>query len=292
MEGRGLISSGTQTKRFFAVRGFPKSGVQWLKTLLNLHPQIDCLGEFHFQDIMQAVYQRVHSPQCYGDVADKQKSIRYFEQAIERCLVDAARPTAELIGDSTAAPLAPVVLRGVPHLVIVRDGRDVLVSRAFHFFSHPEESTLFERSPVMSRCLQRFQSNPGHFCDHPEELLSSEKLVRQTVRGWRMHLEADRKTAERNPRLVVKFVRYEDLQRELRELLPRLFEFLDVDPLQAKLPSDNELPGQPQESPATRNHKGAVGDWRKYFQTQTRVWFEEEAGDELTNHGYLEQFPW
>ena len=38
-------------KKFFVVRGFMKSGTNWLCRLLNLHPDISCAGEFHWQNI-------------------------------------------------------------------------------------------------------------------------------------------------------------------------------------------------------------------------------------------------
>ncbi len=287
-----MVNSGRETKRFFGVRGFMKSGTNWLGALLNLHPQIACLGEFHFHEIMQTVYQRVHSPYYFGDVTAKQNSIRYFEQAIERCLLDAAPEGAELIGDRTPAPLAPVVLRGVPYLVILRDGRDVLVSRVFHLFNKPHVTKIFERSQPLRQCLERFQANEWHFREHPEELLANEELVRNSVQSWRKHLEADRKTAEKNQRLVVKFIRYEDLHQRLTEILPSIYEFLDVDPLQAQPPTRAELPGIPQKSPYSFMRRGEIGDWRNYFQPQTRTWFEEEAGDELSINGYLDEFPW
>lgn len=280
------------SKRFFGVRGFMKSGTNWLGALLNLHPQVACLGEFHFHEIMQQVYQRIHSPLYYGSVPEKQKAIRFFEQALESCLVDAAPPEAELIGDRTPATLSPITLRGVPYLVILRDGRDVLVSRAFHLFNNPQVTRLFQRHADLQATLEHLQKNRWHLRDHPGDLLANEELVRSTVRAWRTHLESDRKTVERNQRLQVKFVRYEDLHSGLERILPSLFEFLDVDPQLARPRSAQEEPGIASESPRSFFRKGAAGDWRTYFQPQTRQWFEEEAGDELALNGFLELNSW
>ena len=35
------------THEYFFVRGHPRSGTNWIGALLNLHPQINCWGEFH-----------------------------------------------------------------------------------------------------------------------------------------------------------------------------------------------------------------------------------------------------
>ena len=40
---------------FFFVRGHPRSGTNWVGALLNLHPQVNCFGEFHFEDIRNAI---------------------------------------------------------------------------------------------------------------------------------------------------------------------------------------------------------------------------------------------
>src|SRR3954470_6966991 len=39
----------------FFVRGHPRSGTNWVGALLNLHPQVNCFGEFHFEDIRNAI---------------------------------------------------------------------------------------------------------------------------------------------------------------------------------------------------------------------------------------------
>src|SRR5437588_9391909 len=40
---------------FFFVRGHPRSGTNWVGALLNLHPRVNCFGEFHFEDIRNAI---------------------------------------------------------------------------------------------------------------------------------------------------------------------------------------------------------------------------------------------
>src|SRR6059058_5661183 len=47
-------ASPVQHELFF-VRGHPRSGTNWVGALLNLHPQINCFGEFHFEDIRNAI---------------------------------------------------------------------------------------------------------------------------------------------------------------------------------------------------------------------------------------------
>ncbi len=132
---------------------------------------------------------------------------------MKRCLAHAAETGATIVGDRTPHTLAPIVLPDSPHLSIIRDGRDVLVSRAFHLYNNVDVHQLLERIPEMRDDHQKFVANPWYFKENPEQLLRHEVMVRESVRLWRRHLDSDRNTVEKHPYLQVRFVKYEDIHR-------------------------------------------------------------------------------
>lgn len=273
-------------KRFFCLRGFMKSGTNWLGALLNHHPQISCIGEFHWEEIVGPLHSRSGNASTFQDDDYRRFVISRFEGAIKRSMVRAADPAATVIGDRTPHTIAPIILRHAPHISIIRDGRDICVSRAYHLFNNPKVSKLFQRNRLAARDLESFQKDEWYFVKEPHRLLRHEEIVRDTARWWRQHLETDRQTVASHPRLPVRFVKYEDLHARTLEICGELFEFLGVDPHLAPPLSGSLLPGFEQERPSQFFRKGAIGDWKNYFDDNARDWFKDEVLGELRTQGY------
>ncbi len=282
-------------KQFFCVRGYMKSGTNWLGSLLSSHQHVDCVGEFHWQTVVQPFNKAlntlpVYQNPEYPDLAQATRAS--LENMIREALTARADPNAKFIGDRTPQPIEPVVLRGAPHICIVRDGRDVLVSRAFHLYNRPQTHRFFERFPKLARTLEAFQKDPWFFSKNPDQLLGHQVFVKESARWWREHLEQDRKTLERLPRLPVKFVRYEDLHQNVEAKRAELFEFLGVDPKKAAKIQGHLKPGFEEERPDEFLRKGEVGDWTNYFTDKVKQWFKDASGDELTHQGYVDDDSW
>ncbi len=209
----------------------------------------------------------------------------------KQCLVKKA-PNAILIGERTPHTIEPLVLRRVPYVSIIRDGRDVLVSRAFHVHNHATVHRLFKRIPEMGEDNLKFQADPWYFQKNPERLLAHEEMVRESVGWWRDHLRQDRETVENHPNLKIRFVHYEELHRNVEQQRRELFEFLDVDPERCGNIEGVLKPGFAQEKPNEFLRKGKVGDWENYFTDDVEQWFKEEAGQELIIQGYEESLDW
>ena len=281
-----------QDKRFFCVRGFMKSGTNWLGSLLGSHEQISCVGEFHWEDIVARFNSNMAELPLFQNEEYRERVRVHFEDMIKRCLVDAAEPGATLIGDRTPHTIVPVTLRNVPYITIVRDGRDVLVSRAFHLYNETGVHRLFQRIPEMAETHKAFQADPWFFQKHPEKLLCHETMVRESMGWWRDHIRSDLEAIERYPKLKVRIVRYEDLHEDTDAEREKLFQFLDVDPTRAAKIKGSLKPGFKKERPTEFLRKGAIGDWKNYFTDDTKLWFKEEAGEALIQQGYADSMDW
>ncbi len=281
-------------KRYFCLRGFMKSGTNWLGGLLAAHPDVGCVGEFHWQDMAENLAKNFNTLPVYEDFADKQLrevARSSFETMVRDCLNQSA-PGKKVIGERTPHRLEPLILKDAPHISIIRDGRDVLVSRAFHLFNYPEVHRLFQRIPAMNDDFQEFQKNAWYFKENPHMLLRHELMVKESVRWWCEHLEADRQTISLHPFLKVRFVRYEDLHRDTTVERDKLLEFLGVDPAAAPAIEGDLKPGFSSERPDQFFRKGKVGDWRNYFTDQTVEWFKAVGGEELIRQGYEQDLSW
>src|SRR5947207_8757794 len=160
----------------FFVRGHPRSGTNWLGALLNLHPQVNCFGEFHFEDIRNAIdLQQAHPWQITAREPLKTVMDRCFEDMVKKAMLtlESRKPMARWIGDRTPRGLR-VFVEGAPHFLIIRDGRDVLVSWTFHVLRmRPHVLDVIvpaDLRPEFNRLYERFQADKEHFGKHPEEL--------------------------------------------------------------------------------------------------------------------------
>ena len=279
-------------RRFFCLRGFMKSGTNWLGSLLSSHEHINVVGEFHWQEIFGKLDGQFNSLPVYAKLEYREFVAKQLENFFKACLVKKAGDHCRLIGERTPHTIEPIVFPGTPVISIIRDGRDVLVSRAFHIHNYPGVHRLFKRIPSMRQDHEEFKKDSWFFQKNPEVLLRHELFVRESVRWWRAHLEQDRMTVERLPDLKVRFVQYEELHRNTRMVRKELFEFLGVKPKKASKIEGNLKPGFDSEQPTDFYRKGAVGDWKNYFTDEVKDWFMEEAGEELLRQGYVDSTNW
>ncbi len=277
--------------RFLAVRGFMKSGTNWLAALLNRHPAIECRGEYHWQEIFQPLLNR-RGTSVFRDPADFDFAVGAFRDMVRSCLRQRASRGVLYAGDRTPHSLAPLIIPEAWHVSMIRDGRDVLVSRVFHLFNNPDVTRMFQRNADLKRSLAEFQRDPWFFRREPNRLLENEELVRVSATWWREHLESDRQTVAEHPELKIRFVRYEDLHARTDELCNDLYRFLELDPAFAEPLEGNLTAGFGEERPDQFLRKGAVGDWTNYFNDHSRRWFNESAGEELIRQGYAENVNW
>ncbi len=279
-------------QRFFCLRGFMKSGTNWLGSLLSSHETISVVGEFHWQEVVRKFNENLANLPVYRSEKAKENARRNFEHMVRKCVSAMAEKSATVVGERTPHTIIPIPIRNVPHISIIRDGRDVLVSRAFHLYNQATVHRLFDRIPEMGETHQKFKQDPWYFRKHPEQLLCHEVMVRESMAWWREHLQRDEQAVKLYPKLKIRFVRYEDLHRDTQGEREKLFEFLGVDPSKAARITGDLKPGFKKERPSEFLRKGAVGDWRNYFTEETKSWFKQEAGEPLIQYGYETSMDW
>jgi hypothetical protein len=287
--------------QFFAVRGFPKSGTNWLSNLLNLHPHIFSSGEYGFSKFSEArdhIKEKTVWTVC-NSAPMKGRLDSAFENMIKGLMVDNARIHGSLankvwLGDKTPGKAYPPAIGQSKCLYIIRDVRDVTVSRAYHLLRVKGTWSLSD-FPKMMKKMEDFSENLQHFRENPDQLLDDLDWVRDNVRCWARNVEqvlgaesVDRQ--RRYPNYLVKVVHYEDLHANIETERTQCYRFLGLDPEKA-LPLNS---GAIQTSPGFRSEqaqsfyrKGAVGDWKNYFNDTLQEIMFEEAGELLKNAGYL-----
>src|SRR5262249_43337453 len=127
--------------KYFFVRGLPRSGTNWVASMLNLHPRVHCYGEYHFEPVRQAIDQvQAETWQITGRGPLRTGLDEGFHDLVTRSVADSAvrKPGSDWLGDRTPRRLRPMP-PDAPHILILRDPRDVLVSWTFHLLAQKPE---------------------------------------------------------------------------------------------------------------------------------------------------------
>ena len=270
-----------------------KSGTNWIGSLLDSHDQISCVGEFHWEGMAHELERLLHSEPVYRrnsnlDFDPKERARENFRQMVAKTVLHFADPNSVWVGERTPVTIEPVIFSEAPQICAIRDGRDVLVSRAFHLYNWPHITRLFERFPSMAEKLVQFQADPSFFSKNPELLLEEQGMVEDSINFWLKHVRQDLATAEKMPDLPVLFVKYEDVHADTSGQRDKMFDFLGVDPKLCQ-PLEGQLkPGFESEKPNQFFRKGEVGDWKNYFTSANANCFNLIAGDLLAELGYTD----
>ena len=286
-------------KTYYLLRGFMRSGTNWIGNLLNLHPDICCTGEYHFHRL-QAGFKTISTPGLdphtvlmRGEV--NEEVIAEYESFVRK-LIDIgsrrlSKPKAMILGDRTPCPMDAMILSDSKRIHVVRDGRDCLVSLTFHFLRMENTEYPFQDLPAMKNKRKRFQNHAEYFRRHPHELLDHEPWVRQRARRWAKRFMADNKFISSSRDSIFQLT-YEELHHETEKFRSRMYEFLGADPSKAAPLNEVTSAGFNREDLKSHYRKGSIGDWKRHFHHDARVWFDEEAGDALIAAGYEPNNDW
>lgn len=287
------------THRYFFLCGCWKSGTHWMQRILNLHPQVNIKGEFHFETMLLGL-DRFTSPSWFVASGPKTKRVACdaMENLVRRTIYAATRnkPDSMWLGDCTPRMLR-TVLPGAPTFWLLRDGRDVLVSWSFHWLRVKENGVFGGRfKDDIDRFKPEFTANPDRFRDPESGLLGNDQWVRRTAREWAKYVENDFRMCNEliNSGTPVHRIVYEDLHANTPQGAERMYRFLGLDPARAQ-PLSREtktLAGVEKEDLKSATRKGQTGDWRNYFNDRITRIFKEEAGQALVQAGYEKDLNW
>ncbi len=280
-------------KQFFVLRGAMKSGLNWVERLLNLHSEISCAGEFHWQNLTAPLISNIDRSKFLSNKTGLRHEMWVrLDRMMKECIVMANHPDAIWVGDRTPVHISPSVIMGSKIVNLIRDGRDVLVSRVYQFFNSENSYPHLMRTQDNKRRKESFQNDPQFFIDHPEELLGCLELVREVGKNWADAIVANKLATRDLDKNRCMELRYETIRRDTEAARKTVYEFIGVDPTLAGPLSRTTLPGFENESPNKFLRKGIVGDWRNYMTPTARHAFNEVAGEALIQAGYADSLNW
>ncbi len=188
-------------------------------------------------------------------------------------------------------------------IAVIRDGRDVAVSKRFHMqrrgaFYHGDEKNrwlyLLNHFYPTRLAVRFLQKHYGFFGESCYRKYSSENMrfvpaaLRKFAIDWKLTVEYLEGFRQKYPEQVI-WIRYEDLKRDLSGEMERLFRFLEVDFTDETLGVVSEAVDfnrLQKKAPGGFFRKGTVGDWRNYFTDSDLQLFDDLAGDTLRKMGY------
>jgi len=279
-------------KQIFFVGGSEKSGTSWLQRLLDLHPQVSCGGEVHFNSLFvkiknaldehnQFLLDKAHNAFLHQIGATKPVfelgDLAYIlASAISVFLLKQTRgKSVRAVGERTPANVLAFggfleLFPGAKCIHIVRDPRDAGVSSWHH--------------------TRRFVATEAR-----SQMMPLRDFVLQYVEIWAQTVGRGVEFAAANPERYFE-LRFEDLVEQTPPTLARIFRFLGVDDSKevaercASAASFEQLSGgrmRGEENLDSFFRKGVVGDWRNHLDSETNNNVVARAGVLMRRFDYL-----
>lgn len=277
------MSNSVQPEVFF-LRGFMRSGTNWLGRILNHHPDINCVGEFHLQGFQKAFNECCNLNSCLNkDQTIKIIRNNYYD-FVRQNIIDICGTNYKLVGDRTPAPLAKLVIPNSKYIIISRDGRDVLVSWFFHAIK--KNLPYLKNFSGMKKKSLDFQKNKNFFENNKELLLNNEKFFRHGAKLWNNRILSDKKICNAIEQGEIEgseyyWIQYEKLHSNIDVNRNDIYVFLGLDPSKASKINNETQPGFSNEESKSSQQRGVVGRWKDYFSPQNHIWFDEEASEAM-----------
>jgi len=290
---------GKQYKMFF-VRGIEKSGTTWMRTLLGNHPEINMSEkEVHFEYIYEAamfrfikqmdiISQALYTPLVNGWFLD-------FVREVMASLAS-TKPDAIYIAEKTPGPVK-FLIPNCPHILIVRDGRDVLISFLYHYVNFPGELIGFcPKEIVDHKHIANYNKDKQYFEKNPSLLVESSDCVYRLGKYWAETLEQQLATVENAKTFgddtSVFYLKYETLWHDVANVSKAMYRYLNVDEKKAPELTKWTTPGFNGFDLGAFYRKGKVNDWQTYFTPETVRIFKDAAGQQLIRAGYEKDINW
>ena len=295
---------------FFFLVGCMKSGTTWLMDVLDAHPDVVSRGEMHALEVLdnpagpalptlesvaahsEALHRWWSMPNSwwnhpFRDHAGKARAhldidldfVRFFfEWTLMRWLQGTATDVPKAIGDKSPShsphlgpklfryfgPYDPIVIH------LVRDPRDVAVSRWFHqrklqWEGGRDFGTEFLDAADRAAC-ERLIRHPDHPTPKGERFVTQPRFLDNVIREWS---DVNGGLLADGPRFFgdrYVLVRYEDLKSDFERVLAVLLEALRVEATPERLRAMSEANDAAKKARKTTTfRKGVVGGWRNHL---------------------------
>ncbi len=306
----------------FFVVGFMRSGTTWLMRMLDAHPEVLCRGEGRifgagwkrkalkkndvdrpasslYEALLDAEYLRLWVERSvWSRDGDPREHIEAMTRMAAGYFMtrELLKSGKRLVGDKSPL-LNDRMVREISRIYpearvihIIRDGRDVAVSAAFHLwnFGNVKEGT------EIAEKRAAYRADPEGFVRSGRSIFTGDQL-RTLASDWSSYTGG---AAQDGPALLgdrYMEVRYEDLVADPERHMRNIFSFLgavsDEETVAGCVRSQSfeRLSGgrgRGEEDASSFFRKGVAGDWRRLFTTKDREIFEETAGETLARLGY------
>jgi LPS sulfotransferase NodH len=146
VEGRHFFERISDTGKnngtnIFFIRGFPRSGTNWVNNLLNLHPNIFARGEINLEQTILQYTRRLNNCDLFQNFFYKKKTTQSFNKFLRDAVLNlrifSEKEKLYWIGERSPIHLDKFgLLAHEKTFYIFRDGRDVLVSFTYHLLKY------------------------------------------------------------------------------------------------------------------------------------------------------------
>ena len=293
-------------KYIFFVVGHPKSGTTWVSTILDNHPQIACRYEGHFfprSDGYLTLANALANSELLCRwmkrdfnrwIRNRDEELRVFVRLIaqfymQREVLTTGKP---IVGDkSPTYTLKPIydIFPQASIIHVIRDGRDVAVSMAYHRSKETERYMTHYMAEQLDEGI-RLHKTTGQAIDLPLE------YIRRVARTWREEVSTCRREGRQCFDSRYLEVRYEKIHEDPDATVSDVLGFLGASNSQQVIKhcvsqasfsrlTGGRHPGE--EDPQSFFRKGIVGDWRNVFRKRQVDVFNDIAGDLLEELGYV-----
>jgi hypothetical protein len=330
----GREVSGKGVPAFFVV-GETKSGTDWLTKILDSHPEVLCKAKGLFfgrhrrreklksagasmppaslqNAILEDEYLRlwVERSGWTEDDDPEEHLTKLTRLAMDYFLTETLSKTNKRMAGDKTPFFSQNVLSEMSEIYpearvihIIRDGRDVVVSKMHHLWKAEARGEPVDLLPEEIVKRDAFYRDPEVFLASQEGGIFRKKRLREWAEGWRTRVG---RAVEVGPALFGSNyveVRYEDLLERPDKEAARLFRFLGADASTEVVEECVEEASFEKGSGRQRGQddyplrhgkyrKGIAGDWKNVFIERDTEIFKETAGDLLIGLGYEKDNTW
>ncbi len=308
-----------EVKQFFPrekyfIFGHARSGTTLLLRLARLHPEVHGNYQAHFFTRKPLLKSLVDSPEAEEWLT--RKSNRWNQGRDLSPIVlrgaadlimerDAARAGKMIVGDKSPSSTIHgqavrdmyAVYPDAKMVLIIRDGRDVIISERFRNFVEESKFLTGEDKKI----IEDLRKDQNQFTNGTRSIFT-ETFIRRVAKDWVKDLQ---ETEDEGKKLYGEnffAMRYEDLLNDSFAEMSRLWKFLGVkeinaalgEQIQAEMGSnpDEEWQSKRNEGIASFLPKGQAGNWQRLFTEKDKSAFKESAGNMLIKWKYEKDLNW